>query len=163
MENSPKKPINNKIIINNAASEYLNNSTLLKTNKIDWRKHYNKAIYAFLPKALLSYLPMAIFVVLHHYDKDMTSFQYYDGLMLALGYVFISQVNNSRQSLLKLKDLLFSLNMFFGILCIIASVTKNIEIGVWVFSITICVSLITMYLGIDENIIPNDKNKKSES
>ncbi|MBZ7983511.1 MULTISPECIES: hypothetical protein [unclassified Campylobacter] len=154
---------NTKNDINEAASEYLNNSTLLKTNKINWVKHRNKFIYAFLPKALLSYLPMAIFMVLHYYDKEMTSFQYYDGLMLALSYVFISQVSNSRQSLLKLKDLLFSINMFFGILCIIASVTKSIEIGILIFSIVMCISLATMYLGIDENIISNDKNKNSEN
>ncbi|MBZ7987461.1 hypothetical protein [Campylobacter canadensis] len=50
MENNPNNFLNTQAIINNTASEYLNNSTLLKTNKIDWKNTAAKQCMHFYQK-----------------------------------------------------------------------------------------------------------------
>lgn len=131
------------------ALKYLDEKT--KNNNNIFLAHSRKFVYAFLPKALLSYIPLTIFSILYAFDDEMLSYQFIKGLMLALSYVFISQVNNSRLSVLFLKDFLFSANMFFGVGCLIVSVTKSFQPQLWMFWICFIISAFLMYLNTEPN------------
>lgn len=116
-----------------------------------------KHSFAFLAKALFTYLPLIIYIIFNLGDKsqkDQNSFVVY--IFLSLGFVFISQVNNPlyafhtqsvyiHKALKSSVHLLFASKIFFGFCSLAIYGSKspifNTSLYAWIL---FCVSVITL-------------------
>lgn len=138
-----------------------------KFNVFKWlKKHLSLDLFfTFFSRAFFSYLPLTVYSVINtpffeqfnEGDKDL-----FQGLFLALSYVFISQLNSTNKRQESSYEFMHALRVFCGVICIVFSTTNEFEYRPWMFLFFLIVSMITLFYTARRQVI--EKNiLKSQS